>query len=218
MRRFATWAGGVFAGCSLALLVAGTVGAFGSDAGETALAGSSATKVVSKKAKLISAAGYTVSGTVTFTQTGSGWLAPVQVVAVVQGLPPGKHGMHIHTVGDCTNVAAPSFVNAGGHADTGGTAIASTAPTGTPPYYSWAPVEANHPFHAGDLPNIEAGPGGVGVLVYLHANRFTLDQNPTKLLDADGAAVVVHLNEDKGLPDSTGANAGGARIACGVIQ
>ena len=35
--------------------------------------------------------------------------------------------------------------------------------------------------------------------------------------DADGSAVILHLNPDRGQPGVTGAS-GGARIACGVIQ
>lgn len=154
----------------------------------------------------------------TFTQVGTGALAPVQVVAVVQGLPPGRHGFHIHAVGNCTPTSVTPFTGAGGHFDSGGTLTASTTPVGTPPYYSYTPVEANHPFHAGDLPNLDAGPGGLAILIYLHANRFTLDQTPTKILDGDGAAVIVHASEDTMTANGPAASVGGARIACGVIQ
>lgn len=222
MRQLTKWAAGAFAGASLALLVAGAMGAFGSGGGKakpSAKARSHA--VATAKATLATASGYTVSGKVTFIQrngNGSAWLSPVQVVAVVQGLPPGKHGFHIHAVGNCTPTSGAPFTNAGGHFDTGGSTIASTTPAGDALHYSYSPVEANHPFHAGDLPNLVAGPGGIAILVYLHGNRFTLNADPTKILDSDGAAVVVHELEDKGLANSTATNAGGGRIACGVIQ
>ena len=41
--------------------------------------------------------GSQVTGTVTFTKTGD----EVRVVADVQNLKPGKHGIHIHEKGDC---------------------------------------------------------------------------------------------------------------------
>jgi Cu-Zn family superoxide dismutase len=72
----------------------------------------------------------------------------------------------------------------------------------------------------GDLPNLKAGAGGIAVLVYLHTSRFTLDNGPSGIFDGDGSAVVVHASPDTYSPTPPGpANAaGGARIACGVIQ
>ena len=51
-----------------------------------------------------------VSGTVTFTQTGDG----VKMVADLMGLSPGKHGIHIH---EKTDFSAPDLTSAGGHWD-----------------------------------------------------------------------------------------------------
>ena len=54
---------------------------------------------------------------------------------------------------------------------------------------------------------IVSGPNGIsGEVLFL--------QGP---FDANGSAVIVHLNPDRGEPGVTGAS-GGARIACGVIQ
>src|SRR5687767_14930352 len=53
--------------------------------------------VAGATATLEMATGTTGSGTVTFTPEGTG----VKVVAHVQGVPPGRHGIHIHENGQC---------------------------------------------------------------------------------------------------------------------
>ena len=62
----------------------------------------------------------------------------------VKGLTPGLHGVHLHAVGKCE----PDFTAAGGHFDPG--------PAGNPD------PDANHPFHMGDIPNLEANASGAG--------------------------------------------------------
>ena len=64
----------------------------------------------------------------------------VLVELTVRGLPDGKHGVHIHETANCTPCAA-----AGGHFDPG--------PASNPS------PDGNHPFHAGDLVNIEVHGG-----------------------------------------------------------
>jgi Cu-Zn family superoxide dismutase len=49
------------------------------------------------------------------------------------------------------------------------------------------------------------------------SSRITLSPGPLTIFDANGSAVIVHLNPDSGQPGVTGAS-GGPRIACGVIQ
>jgi Cu-Zn family superoxide dismutase len=145
-----------------------------------------------------------ISGTVTFTQAPVDKDSPVttvQVVAHVEGLPPGLHGLHIHEVGSCTNTTIP-FGGAGGHFDPG--------PFGMPN------PDANHPFHMGDLPNLGVNEGGVGHLSYT-TSRITLSPGPLSVFDANGSAVIIHQNSDLGLTGVTGAS-GGGRIACGVIE
>ena len=73
-----------------------------------------------------------ISGTVEFNeyQVANGGL--VQVVYNLQGVPPGTHGVHIHTVGRCEG----DFASAGGHFDPG--------PAGN------ADPDLNHPYHSGD--------------------------------------------------------------------
>jgi superoxide dismutase, Cu-Zn family len=143
---------------------------------------------------------------VTFTQAPVDKDSPVtsvEVVAHVVGLPPGRHGMHVHENGSCADTATTAFGGAGGHFDPG-------------PFGNSSPADANHPFHMGDLPNLEANDAGVANLQYT-TSRITLSPGPLSVFDANRSAVVIHTGEDLGLPGVTGA-AGGGRIACGVIN
>ncbi len=68
--------------------------------------------------------------------------------------------------------------------------------------------------HNGDLPNVVAGPD----------NKLVLEQRiddiilkgPGGLLDADGAALVIHEKADDYLTDPSGNS--GKRIICGVFK
>ncbi len=109
-----------------------------------------------------------------------------------EGLPAGEHGVHIHMTGRCD---APDFESAGSH---------------------WNPTDAHHGLenpqgqHAGDMPNLMIDQNGRGTLDY------TLKGGDlTGLLDADGAAIIVHATADDQKTDPSG-NSGG-RIACGVF-
>ena len=57
---------------------------------------------------------------------------------------------------------------------------------------------------------------GVGRLRHT-TSRITLSPGPLALFDADGSAVIVHLNPDRGINGATGTS-GGPRVACGVIH
>jgi len=117
----------------------------------------------------------------------------VRFTADVTGLPPGTHGIHVHTVGRCD---APDFTSAGGH---------------------WNPTARQHGTqnpqgpHQGDLPNLIVGNDGRGT-IGLTIPGATLDA----LLDADGGAMMVHAGTDDLRTDPAGNS--GARIACGVFQ
>lgn len=111
------------------------------------------------------------------------------------GLSPGVHGVHIHMVGKCD---APDFASAGGH---------------------WNPLGRKHGMqnpdgaHVGDLPNIEIGADGTGTLTA--TVPATLSEGANPLLDADGAAIIIHAGPDDMKTDPSG-NSGG-RVACGII-
>lgn len=114
-----------------------------------------------------------------------------------KGLTPGVHAVHVHMTGVCTG---PDFVSAGGH---------------------WNPTARKHGMnnpagmHMGDMPNMTVGADGVGQMDYVIAGG-ALQTGAMPLLDADGAAVVIHAAPDDNVSDPAG-NAGG-RIACGVLS
>lgn len=120
----------------------------------------------------------------------------LRVEVVARGFAPGTYGMHIHTTGQCT---PPDFTSAGGH---------------------WNPTGAQHgrdnPMgaHHGDLPNLVVEEGMIG-----HAS-IQLVGTPLSgangILDADGAAFVIHAGPDDMRTDPSG-NSGG-RVACGVFS
>jgi Cu-Zn family superoxide dismutase len=125
-------------------------------------------------------------------------LAGTTVTGKVQGLTPGKHGFHVHALGDTTN------------------GCLSTGPHFNPNNKEHgAPEDTIR--HAGDLGNITAGEDGVAE-VSLKDLQIPL----TGVNSIIGRAVVVHADPDdlgKGgheLSKSTG-NAGG-RLACGKTE
>ncbi len=67
----------------------------------------------------------------------------------------------------------------------------------------------------GDMPNLTAGADGTGQMAFVIPGA-TLRTGANALLDADGAAVVVHALADDNKSDPAG-NAGG-RIACGIVS
>jgi superoxide dismutase, Cu-Zn family len=134
----------------------------------------------------------------------------VDVFLTARGLTPGQHAVHIHAVGSCTPCSA-----AGSHLDLG-------------PFPNNTPVMDNHPYHSGDLVNINIGSRGNGTLITT-TNRIALSPDPPEripgrglsIFDADGASVIIHELPDDYCPGDPKADAncaGGARVACGVIQ
>jgi Cu-Zn family superoxide dismutase len=124
----------------------------------------------------------------------------VEITATVTGLKPGAHGMHIHAVGKCE---AP-FTSAGGHFDPG--------PNGM------MDPDANHPFHMGDLPNLVADANGRATMKTV-TTRVTLSPGPLSLFDADGTAIIIHVNPDQGITGEPKSGvSGGPRAACGVVE
>jgi Cu-Zn family superoxide dismutase len=124
----------------------------------------------------------------------------VEVLISVRGLTPGKHAVHIHEIGDCSTCAA-----AGSHLDLG-------------PFGNNVPVTANHPYHSGDLVNINVGADGRGTLLAT-TTRVALAENQLGIFDDNGSSFIIHALPDAYCPDPTDPNcAGGGRVACGVIE
>lgn len=158
--------------------------------------------VLKARADIKGPPGSTVTGEITLVQKKTGNLPTVNVTVKVQGLAPNSiHGMHFHEKGLCE---APAFTTAGGHFDPGP--------------FGMSNPDANHPFHMGDLPNLVADSKGVAVVKHT-TNRITLSAGPLSIFDEDGTAIIIHQNQDMGVPGAAGSGvAGGPRIACGVIQ
>ncbi len=130
-------------------------------------------------------------GEVTFTQGPRG----VLIQARVSGLDAGAHGFHIHETGSCE----PDFGAAGGHFNPAG--------SGHGPLH-----DGGH--HAGDLPNLIAHDDGAGLADYYTADVTLASGVPHSLFDANGSAIVIHVN-----PDSYGEDAmAGGRVACGIVS
>lgn len=146
-----------------------------------------------------------IAGTLNLRQKPKGY---VTVDAVLQGDPkiltPGLHGFHIHEIGTCEQNTSTPFSSAKGHFDPG-------------PFGSSVPVEANHPYHLGDLPNILVDENGRGILRTI-TSRFSLSSSPVTLFDRDGSAVILHKLPDEYKAGGTATEAGGGRLACGVIE
>ena len=133
--------------------------------------------------------GNTVSGSANFVVAGD----EVEMVLTLQGLTPGKHGVHLHT-GTC--------------GDDG-----STIRT------HWNPTAENHgqrggaSFHRGDVGNIEADENGSGTLT-ISAEDWTMSGAPME--NIIGLLVVVHAGEDDYVSQPSGES--GEMIGCGMIQ
>ncbi|MCU6455399.1 superoxide dismutase family protein [Sphingomonas sp. A2-49] len=128
------------------------------------------------------------AGRATATEVAGG----IRYTLDVKGLPVGTHGAHVHMIGRCD---APDFTTAGGHWNPTAMKHGSMNPQGP---------------HEGDLPNLIVGSDGRGTL-----GITVPGATMAGLLDADGAAIVVHAAADDLMTDPSG-NSGG-RIACGVF-
>jgi Cu-Zn family superoxide dismutase len=140
-----------------------------------------------------------ITGTADFVEHDMGSGRVVDVTVSMTGLKPGMHGVHLHAIGKCE----PDFAAAGGHFDPG--------PAGN------MDPDANHPFHLGDLPNLNIGANGRGAMKAT-TSRVTLSDGPLSLFDADGSAIIIHGNPDQGITGEPKSGvSGGPRVACGVI-
>ena len=135
-------------------------------------------------------------GSATLTQGPTGVLIYVNI----DGIAPGGHAIHIHSVGSCD----PDFMASKGHINIGNHAHGLLNPEG--------------PDNA-DLPNIYASADGV-VEAELFTTRVALIDARLRgdvayIYDTDGSAIVIHESPDDHMTQPIGG--AGGRIACGVI-
>lgn len=120
----------------------------------------------------------------------------VRVRVEAAGLVAGTYAVHIHRTGLCE---PPAFETAGPHWNPTGQQHGHLNPQGP---------------HLGDLPNLTVGADRAGTVEFRIAGA-SLDRGDRRLLDRDGAALVVHAGPDDYRTDPSGNS--GARLACGVI-
>uniref|UniRef100_A0A0S2A455 Superoxide dismutase [Cu-Zn] n=1 Tax=Chrysomela lapponica TaxID=153811 RepID=A0A0S2A455_CHRLA len=134
-----------------------------------------------------------VHGNITFERRATN----LQITGTIFGLSPGKHGFHVHQLGNI----GPGCTGAGGHFN---------------PHRSNHGAPSATERHVGDLGNIEADQSGVAHFQF---------QDSVIALQGDqgiiGRAMVVHEGVDDlgkgGQSDSLTTGHAGGRLACGVI-
>ena len=151
-----------------------------------------------------------ISGKATLTEkTSPEGIKEVTVKMKVKGLTDGKHAVHIHEVGACEPCGA-----AKGHHDPG--PVGQSRPDSAGDEVPAADI--NHPYHMGDLINIEVS-NGVGTMKHT-TNRITLSPGLLSILDENGSSFIIHTNPDTYCDEEADLKkgcAGGSRDACGII-
>jgi Cu-Zn family superoxide dismutase len=132
-------------------------------------------------------------GTAVLTETPHG----VLIEFIVNEIPQGEHGFHIHETGSCET---PDFKSAGGH----------YMPRGKAHGY-----ESADGYHAGDMPNQFVEADGL-MRGQVFNPQVTLAEGEATLFDDDGSALMIHADADD--YSSQPAGAAGARLACAVIN
>lgn len=128
-------------------------------------------------------------GVIQFAQAPGGG---VDVTAEIEGLPPGKHGYHIHVLGDCSS---PDGKSAGTHFNFAGSSMKPAADIKR---------------ITGNLGELDADKEGKA-MAKTHLDKASL-QGPYSLI---GRSVIIH--EKGNDPAQPPIGAAGARLACGVI-
>jgi Cu-Zn family superoxide dismutase len=129
-----------------------------------------------------------VSGQVSFTKEDRG----IRIIADVNGLSPGKHGFHLHKLGDCTNLAEGSAGEI------------------------FNPFNKNHggpdkwEHKVGDFRNLTADTSG-----HAHLEWIDIDLNLDGPLSIIGRSLLVHKYEDDYLAQPDGNS--GPVIAYAII-
>lgn len=151
-------------------------------------------EVESIKFKMEAKSDSNVTGDVTFTEENGS----VGMTAMLTGLTPGEHAIHIHDKADCSSADGKST---GGHWN----------PTGTP-HGKWG---ADEGYHKGDIGNFTADAAG-NATVEFSTEEWCIgcdDENKNIV----GKGVIVHQGVDDFTSQPSGA--AGARVSCtGIIQ
>ncbi len=135
-----------------------------------------------------------VKGDVSFTEKGD----EVKMIAVLTGLTPGEHAIHLHEKADCS---AADGTSTGGHWN----------PT-SQPHGKWGAAEG---YHKGDIGNFTADSEGNATVEFSTDQWCIGCEDTTK--NIVGKGVIVHQGVDDFVTQPTG-DAGG-RISCtGIIQ
>ncbi|MFK7783101.1 superoxide dismutase family protein [Psychroserpens sp.] len=133
-----------------------------------------------------------VTGNIVFTQDEG----IVTMIAVIDGLSPGEHAIHIHEKADCSSADGKS---SGGHWN----------PTAQP-HGKWGD---DNGYHKGDIGNVTANKDGHATITKI-TNEWCIGcGDNTK--DILGKAVIVHQGIDDFKSQPSGA--AGARVSCGGI-
>lgn len=135
--------------------------------------------------------GNRANGIVRFSATNGA----VAIVGTINGLEPGRHGLHVHEKGDCS---APDASSAGGHFN----------PHDDP---HGSPRDDADSHHVGDLGNITADADGEA--------EVSVDDPEMRLSGPEsvvGRALIVHAGPDDFRTQPAGDS--GPRVGCGVIR
>ena len=119
----------------------------------------------------------------------------VSVELTLKGLPPGEHGVHLHSVAKCE----PPFKSAGTHFNPTNKKHGLLNPDGP---------------HAGDMPNFKVAANGTAQTTITNKN-VTMGSEANSIYAGGGTALVIHEKADDMKTDPSG-NAG-EPIACGAI-
>lgn len=151
-----------------------------------------AVKTAKVKLTMASKSESTVKGNIVFNQEEG----KVAMVALLEGLDPGQHAIHLHEKADCSSDDGKS---SGGHWN----------PTNQP-HGKWGDAAG---YHKGDIGNFTADDNGMAVV------NFSTDEWCIGCGDANkdilGKAVIVHQGIDDFTSQPSGA--AGSRVSCGGI-
>ena len=133
-----------------------------------------------------------VSGNVVFTEKEG----KVSMTAIMEGLTPGAHAIHIHEKADCSSADGKST---GGHWN----------PTAQP-HGKWGKAEG---YHKGDIGNFTAEDNGQATITF-ETDQWCIgcDDDTKNII---GKAIIVHQGTDDFVSQPSGAV--GARVSCGGI-